>query len=105
MRLATRGRGAAVACALAAVVVGAAGPRAQAAASAPGHAPLFGVTIDDIGHLGSMVSALAGLPEKPAARVYFDVREPARYYAAAVRRISRVSTVMGELLDSSAVLG
>jgi len=83
------------------VVAGAVVAGRSAVVSAAAHAPLFGVTIDDIGHLGGMVSALAGLPEKPAARVYFDVREPVRYYAAAVRRISRVSTVMGELLDSS----
>lgn len=62
---------------------------------------LWGVTVDDISHLGRVTTALASLPEPATARVYFDVREPASYYAAAVRGIGRVSTVMGELLDSS----
>jgi hypothetical protein len=72
-----------------------------AAAVTPDRTPLFGVTVDDIGHLGHTVSALAELPDRPAIRVYFDVRQPARYYATAVRRIGRVGAVMGELLDSS----
>jgi hypothetical protein len=102
MRTVRTGRAvAATACALVAAAVTVAGPPARAGASAAGPAPLFGVTVDGIGHLGSTVAALAGLPERPTTRVYFDVREPARHYAAAVRRIGRVSTVMGELLDSS----
>jgi hypothetical protein len=88
-------------CVLAAVAVVTASPPQPAAAVAPARAPVFGVTVDTIGHLGSTVSALAALPEKPTTRIYFNVREPARYYAAAVRRIGRVSAVMGELLDSS----
>src|SRR5581483_10682894 len=77
-------------------------PAESPAPRAPlGRTPLWGVTIDGTGRLASMVRTLAGLPHKATARVYFNVREPARYYAAAVRRISRVSAVMGELLDSS----
>jgi hypothetical protein len=72
---------------------------APASVAEPG--PLFGVTVDNTGHLADTVSALAALPDKATTRVYFDVREPARYYATPVRRISRVSAVMGELLDSS----
>jgi hypothetical protein len=34
-------------------------------------------------------------------RIYFDVSEPAAYYAKAVRRLHPVSYLMGELLDSS----
>lgn len=49
----------------------------------------------------TLLGALAALPERPTARVYFDVGEPASYYAAPVAEISRVGTVMGELLDSS----
>jgi hypothetical protein len=71
------------------------------AAVVPGRTPLWGVTVDGISHLASTVSALAALPEKPTTRVVFDVQQPARYYAVAVRRIHRVSVVMGELLDSS----
>lgn len=49
----------------------------------------------------TLLGALAALPERPTARVYFDVGEPASYYAAPVAEISRVASVMGELLDSS----
>ena len=77
-------------------------PAGSPAPRAPlGRTPLWGVTIDGTGGLASMVRTLAGLPRRATARVYFSVTEPARYYAAAVRRISRVSAVMGELLDSS----
>jgi hypothetical protein len=48
-----------------------------------------------------MLSSLAALPEPPTARVYFDVHEPAGYYAAPVAKIAGVAQVMGELLDSS----
>ena len=48
-----------------------------------------------------MLSSLADLPEPPTARVYFDVHEPASYYAAPVAKIAGVARVMGELLDSS----
>jgi len=63
--------------------------------------PLYGVTVDRVTHLESLVSSLAALPERPTTRVYFDVREPASYYAQAVTEIGSVSGVMGELLDSS----
>ena len=98
MGLALRRRVVAGAGALVAAVATAAVPLGTANA---GSAPLFGATADTISHLGSTVSSLAALPEKPTTRVYFDVREPARYYAAAVRRIGSVSAVLGELLDSS----
>jgi hypothetical protein len=71
------------------------------AAAAAARVPVWGVTVDSISQAGRVVSSLAGLPDRPTARVYFDVRRPARYYAQAVRRIHRVSAVMGELLDSS----
>ncbi|MGO9487470.1 MAG: hypothetical protein ACLQBB_00400, partial [Solirubrobacteraceae bacterium] len=41
------------------------------------------------------------LPRRPTARVYFDVHEPAGYYLPALGQIHAVSSVMGELLDSS----
>ncbi|MGA2320519.1 MAG: hypothetical protein ABSG95_07220 [Solirubrobacteraceae bacterium] len=63
--------------------------------------PLWGVTVDEITRVESVVSALAALPDRPTTRVYFDVREPASYYAQALTQIDRVSAVMGELLDSS----
>jgi hypothetical protein len=63
--------------------------------------PLYGVTIDSISGLSSLVAGLAALPERATARVYFDVHEPASYYADAVKTIHGADDVMGELLDSS----
>jgi hypothetical protein len=40
------------------------------------------------------------LPERLTTRVYFNVSEPASYYASAVLKLHTVSRVMGELLDS-----
>jgi hypothetical protein len=74
---------------------------AQGAPRAPAAAPLYGVTIDEIGHLDEIVGSLSALPARPTTRVYFDSHEPASYYAPALAQIHRVSGVMGELLDSS----
>ena len=63
--------------------------------------PLYGVTIDRITHIATVVAAEKALPERPITRVYFDVSEPASYYASAVPLFHTVSQVMGELLDSS----
>jgi hypothetical protein len=51
--------------------------------------------------VGQILASLRRLPEMPTTRIYFDVREPASYYAAAVTRLRHVSHLMGELLDSS----
>jgi hypothetical protein len=75
--------------------------RATATARAAASTPLFGVTVDQITHLESLISSLAALPLRPTTRMYFDVHEPASYYARAVEEIDGVSGVMGELLDSS----
>jgi len=72
-----------------------------APASLAAGTPLWGVTVDDISHLQELTDGLAALPDRPTTRVYFDVREPAQYYADAVEQIDRVGPVMGELLDSS----
>ncbi len=72
-----------------------------AAAPAAGDAPLYGVTVDRITHLEETTAALAALPSRPTTRVYFNVGEPASYYAPALARLDAVSAVMGELLDSS----
>jgi hypothetical protein len=63
--------------------------------------PLYGVTVDDVSNLSQIVASSRRLPHRPATRIYFSVREPPRYYAAAVRRLRPVSYLMGELLDSS----
>jgi hypothetical protein len=73
----------------------------SAGAAPPRAAPVYGVTIDEIGHLDEIVSSLAALPRRPTTRVYFDSHEPASYYVQALAQIHRVSGVMGELLDSS----
>src|SRR6202035_231621 len=65
-------------------------------------AVLYGATIDRITGLSQTLAALGALPERPTLRVVFDRSEPASYYAAAARRLDGVSSVMGELLDSSA---
>jgi hypothetical protein len=75
-------------------------PAASVNASAAS-APLFGVTIDRISQLRSVGSALAALPHRATTRVYFDVHEPAGYYASAVASLHGASAIMGELLDSS----
>jgi hypothetical protein len=63
--------------------------------------PLYGVTLDDVRNIGRIVGGLRNLPEAPTARIYFDVRERAGYYTAAVNALRPVSYLMGELLDSS----
>jgi len=63
--------------------------------------PLYGVTIDRIVHIATIVAAEKVLPERPTTRVYFGVSEPASYYTSAVSQLHAVSRVMGELLDSS----
>ncbi len=68
---------------------------------AAANTPLFGVTVDRVPHPDRIAAALARLPERPTTRIYFDVHEPAGYYATAVHEIGAVSGVMGELLDSS----
>ncbi len=63
--------------------------------------PLYGVTLDNIGQINTIVSAESNLPDRPTTRVYFNVSEPASYYRGAVTDLDSVSNVMGELLDSS----
>lgn len=65
--------------------------------------PLFGVTIDSVDTIAAVIEAERLLPQRPTTRVYFDVKEPASYYASAVSQLHTVSGVMGELLDSSDV--
>jgi hypothetical protein len=71
------------------------------AAAQPSAEPLYGVTIDSIGQIKTIVSAERSLPNRPTTRVYFSASEPASYYRAAVDELHPVSNVMGELLDSS----
>lgn len=57
--------------------------------------------MDDITGIGQIAAGLRQLPQTPTARIYFDVAEPAQYYASAVNTLRPVSYLMGELLDSS----
>jgi hypothetical protein len=63
--------------------------------------PLFGVTVDNVANLDDVVASSRALSHTPITRIYFNVREPATYYSAAVRALQPVSYIMGELLDSS----
>jgi hypothetical protein len=71
------------------------------AGSLPLPSLLYGVTVNDVTNTASIAAGLRHLPERPTARIYFDVTEPASYYAAAVKALRPVSHLMGELLDSS----
>jgi hypothetical protein len=104
---------AAVLLAAAAGLAAAAAPRAGPAAAIPAGSgrtasetrplpgPLYGVTVDDAANIRQIVGSLRHLPAMPTTRIYFDVTEPARFYATAVRELRPVSYLMGELLDSS----
>ena len=74
-------------------------PPARLRGPEPGHAPPAprpkplsgGSPLDHVTGLKPMLSSLAALPEPPTARVYFDVHEPASYYAAPVAKIAGVA--------------
>lgn len=71
--------------------------------TAPGDglpAPIYGVTIDDISNLSAITDALSRFSVTPTTRIVFDEYQPARSYRNAAVAISKVSYVMGEILDS-----
>jgi hypothetical protein len=63
--------------------------------------PLYGVTADDVSNAAQAAAGLQHMPQAPTTRIYFDVNEPAGYYASAINTLRPVSYLMGELLDSS----
>ena len=63
--------------------------------------PVYGVTIDDIANISSVVSAAEAMPYMSTTRVYLDPTEPANYYKSALQQLAPHSYVMGEILDSS----
>jgi hypothetical protein len=63
--------------------------------------PVYGVTIDDIGNISSVVSAAEAMPYMSTTRVYLDPGEPASYYKSALQQLAPHAYVMGEILDSS----
>ncbi len=62
--------------------------------------PIYGVTIDAIDSLPSIVESLTKLSRRPTTRIVFDEYVPASDYLAATKSIYNVSYVMGEILDS-----
>jgi hypothetical protein len=65
---------------------------------------IWGVTVDDVSGLSRTVSSLARLAKRPTTRIVFDEWVPAAQYLPAAKQIHKVSDVMGEILDSSAMV-
>jgi hypothetical protein len=63
--------------------------------------PVYGVTVDDMANISSVVSAAEAMPYMSTTRVYLDPMEPASYYQSALQQLAPHSYVMGEILDSS----
>ncbi len=61
---------------------------------------LYGVTIDGINNLSSIITALSSHSKKMTTRIVFDEFVPASNYVNAVNQIHNVSFIMGEILDS-----
>jgi hypothetical protein len=61
---------------------------------------VYGVTIDGISKLSTIVTSLSKLCKKPTTRIVFDEWVPATNYVDAVNKIHPVSFIMGEILDS-----
>jgi hypothetical protein len=76
-------------------------PREEAGVMRPLPDPLYGVTVDDVSNLPSIVAALHGLWHMPTTRVVFDADRAPAYYAPAIAQIQPVSYIMGTFLDSS----
>jgi hypothetical protein len=62
--------------------------------------PIYGVTTDSVSNLSGIVQSLQNLSHKPTTRIVFDEYIPATQYVEAVSKISPVSYIMGEILDS-----
>jgi len=63
-------------------------------------AKLYGVTIDGVDNLDEIVTSLKKLSKMPTTRIVFHDKLTASAYQTAVKRISEVSFVMGDILDS-----
>lgn len=64
--------------------------------------PIYGVTIDDITPLAQIEDSLKSFAKFPTSRIVFDYGVDASYYTNAISRISKVSYIMGQILDSDA---
>jgi hypothetical protein len=63
--------------------------------------PVYGVTVDDIANISSVVAAAEAIPYMSTTRVYLDPMESASYYKSALQQLAPHAYVMGEILDSS----
>lgn len=61
---------------------------------------IYGVRIDGISNLSSIVSSLDNHCRQMTTRIVFDEWQPASGYVSAVNAIDNVSFIMGEILDS-----
>lgn len=61
---------------------------------------VYGITIDGINNINSIVSSLDNHAYRMTARIVFDEWIPASDYIIAVNKVDSVSDIMGELLDS-----
>jgi hypothetical protein len=61
---------------------------------------IYGVTLDAVDRLGDISTALRSHSKKMTARIVFDEWIPAADYLIPIKRIRKVSNIMGELLDS-----
>jgi hypothetical protein len=78
-------------------------PLGAASVASPLPVPLYGVTIDDISELSSIIESLRRMARKPTARIVFDETVGPAYYRKAAISMSAVSYLMGEILDSAYV--
>lgn len=61
---------------------------------------IYGVTLDAVDHIGDIATSLNHHSKRMTARVVFDEWIPASEYLSPVKKIRKVSSVMGEILDS-----
>ena len=62
--------------------------------------PIYGVTVDDVSRLSDITRSLSSLAYRPTTRIVFDEFVNPDYYRKPAVEISKVSYVMGEILDS-----
>lgn len=74
------------------------GHQAAPARSLPDY--FWGVTTDAVSKINDITTALRSFSKMPVTRIVFDENVPAKEYSTAAQKISGVSYVMGELLDS-----
>lgn len=76
-----------------------------AEASTKAKDPVYGVTIDQVTKISTVVASIENLPYAPTVRVVFtwtgNTPTPPSHYTAAIADLDAHAAVMGELLDSS----